>query len=102
MVNSSGDRDVQEPGPICVSPREWLGVWVPDFPPADDLQERVWTQAETNNVLRLYATGCSIYDLDDENTVPMSGDAYTREDQQLMRGMYMQGRSLPLSYGEST
>lgn len=93
---------------------------MPDFPPVDELQERVWTHAETSKVLRLYSTGCSNYDLeaesgieirhvviqmfrlmfgaqgylDDENTASESGEGYSREDQQLLRSMYLQGRSL--------
>ncbi|MDD0859378.1 hypothetical protein NHF46_19975 [Arthrobacter alpinus] len=120
MLNSSGDRHEQEPGPICVPPREWLEIDVPDFPPADDLQERGWAHAETSKVLRLYDAGYSIYDLeaesgieirhvviqmirlmfgaqgylDDENTAPKSGEVYSREDQQLLRSMYLQGGSL--------
>lgn len=93
---------------------------MPDFPPADELRERTWTRVETATVLRLYDAGCSIYDLeaasgielrhivtrlvrlmfgargclDDENTAPLSGEAYSREDQQLLRGMFLQGSSL--------
>lgn len=93
---------------------------MPDFPPADDPQERVWIHSETSKVLRLYSTGCSILDLeaasgievrhimiqmirlifgaqgylDDENTAPKSGEGYSRDDQELMRYMYLQGRSL--------
>lgn len=105
---------------ICVPRREWLEIAVPDFPPADERRERTWTRAETANVIRLYDAGCSIYDLedasgielrhvvirlvrlifgaqgciDDENTAPLSGEAYSREEQQLMRGMFLQGSSL--------
>lgn len=72
-------------------------------------------------MLRLYDSGCSIYDLeaesgieirdvvirlirlmfgtkgtlDDESAAAKSGESYTREDQQLMRSMYVRGRSLP-------
>jgi hypothetical protein len=84
--------------------------------------ELQWRSGCTGTGLYLRpATGCSIYDLeaecgietrqivirlirlmfgvqgylDDENTAQMSGDAYTQEDQQLMRGMYLRGNSLP-------
>ncbi|MGP9501504.1 hypothetical protein ACT3TS_04740 [Specibacter sp. AOP5-B1-6] len=93
---------------------------MPDFPAVDERRERTWTRTETAKVVLLYDAGCSIYDLeeatrielrhvvirlvrlmfgaqgclDDENTAPLSGEAYSREDQQLMRGMLRQGSSL--------
>lgn len=106
-------------GPICVPPRDAWEVVVPDFPPMDELQERQWFRPETAKVLRLYRDGCSIYDLedecgialrhivvrllrlifavegclDDEETAPRSGEAYTAEDQRIMRSMHRQGRA---------
>lgn len=78
--------DGPDPAPICVPPREWREIAVPDFPPADELRHIV------TRLVRLMfgARGC----LDDENTAPLSGEAYSREDQQLLRGMFLQGSSL--------
>ncbi|WP_449373986.1 hypothetical protein [Arthrobacter psychrolactophilus] len=96
-----------EPMPICVPPRAQL--------------ERVWNRAETRQLLRRYAEGFSIYELesecgietrqivlrlirvvfgvrgvlDDESSAPRSGEGYTREEQQILRSRYAAGDPIP-------
>lgn len=81
-------------GPIGVPPRDMWELEIPDVPPLDELQERQWSRSETAQVrlVRLMFGVEGI--LDDEEAAPRSGQAYSANEQRLMRSMYKQGRTL--------